>query len=163
MEVVAHFIVLERENQVWITDLINDDERWSDRYENPTNTTVRLRAIVAVRPTIEEMLEEMRRSEAETVAMLAALPPELVAHKGSYVRLGRGLMQLTLAHMVEHAAQIREAIQAAPATMDCTTWRAMPGSGPAIGIATPTMPYHRPSIRPARPAVSSARCVGGRL
>lgn len=113
LEVVAHFIAEERENQAWITDLINDDERWSDRLENATNTPVRVQAIVAVRPTIEEMLAEMRRSKAETAAMLAMLPPELVARKGSYVRLGRGLMQLTLAHVHEHAAQIREAIQAA--------------------------------------------------
>jgi hypothetical protein len=113
LEVVAHFIAEERENQAWITDLINDDERWSDRLENATNTPARVQAIVAVRPTIEEMMAEMRRSKAETAAMLAALPPGLVARKGSYVRLGRGLMQLTLAHVHEHAVQIREAIQAA--------------------------------------------------
>jgi hypothetical protein len=113
LEVVAHFIAEDRENQAWITDLINDDERWSDRYENSTTVAARLKAIVAVHPTIGEMLEEMRRSKAETVAMLAALPPELAARKGSYVRLGRGLMQLTLSHVDEHAEQIREAIRAA--------------------------------------------------
>ena len=115
LEVVAHLIAEDRENQAWITDLINDDERWSDRYENPTTVASRLKAIVATHPTVGEMLEEMRRSKAETVAMLAALPAELVARKGSYVRLGRGLMQLTLYHVQEHTEQIREAIRAARA------------------------------------------------
>jgi membrane-associated protease RseP (regulator of RpoE activity) len=115
LEVVAHLIAEDRENQAWITDLINDDERWSDRYENPTTVASRLKAIVATYPTTGEMLEEMRRSKAETVAMLAALPPELVARKGSYVRLGRGLMQLTLYHVQEHTEQIKEAIRAARA------------------------------------------------
>lgn len=113
LETVAHFVAGERENQTWITDLIVDDERWSDRFTNTTNVSARLGAIVAQYPTVEGMLALLQRTEAETVAMLAALPPEFVAHKASYVRLARGLIQLSEEHLDDHIQQIHAAIQAA--------------------------------------------------
>ena len=113
LEVVAHFILAERENQNWITDLINDDERWSDRFENTTNVPARIAALTGMYPTIEALLALLKRSQAETVAMLALLPPEFVAHKGSYWRLGRDLRTQTTEHLHEHTAQITAAIAAA--------------------------------------------------
>ena len=112
LDVLAHFVASERETQTWITDLLNDDERWSDRFENPTNVPARIDALVQVYPTAEAMLELLRRSQAETVAMLADLPPAFVAHKGSYWRLGRDLLTELDEHVQEHAAQIRAAIAA---------------------------------------------------
>jgi len=111
LEVVAHLIAAERENQTWITDLLNDDERWSDRFENPTNVPARVSATVAAYPTLAAIVEAWKRSMAETAAMLAALPPEFVAHKGSFWRLGRDLLQAP-EHVQEHSAQIRAAVQA---------------------------------------------------
>ncbi len=112
LEVVAHFILAERETQTWITDLINDDERWSDRYENPTNVPARIAALTGMYPTIEAMLELLKRSQTETVGMLALLPPAFVAHRGTYWRLGRDLLAQTIEHLHEHTAQIRAAIAA---------------------------------------------------
>lgn len=109
-ETVAHFIVTERETHAWIADMINSDERWSQ--ENPTNVSARIGAAVAVFGTVAALLEELKHNEAETVAMLAALPPEFVAHKGSYWRLGHYLLQID-EHTQEHLKQIRAAIEAA--------------------------------------------------
>ncbi len=113
LDVLAHFVAAERETQTWITDLLNDDERWSDRAENPTNVPARIDAITRVYPTAEAMLDLLSRSQAETVAMLADLPPAFVAHKGSYWRLGRDLLTELDEHVHEHSAQIRAAIAAA--------------------------------------------------
>jgi len=113
LETVGHLIAVERENQTWITDLLNDDERWSDRFENPTAVPARVGATAAAYPTLAALAEELRRSQAEVVAMLAALPPEFVAHKGSFWRLGTNLLQQPLDHVREHCAQIRAAVQAA--------------------------------------------------
>ncbi len=34
LEIMAHLVVSERESHAWLADLINDDERFSDRYTN---------------------------------------------------------------------------------------------------------------------------------
>ncbi len=113
LEVVAHFVLAERETQTWITDLINDDERWADRYQNSTNVPARIAALTGMYHGIEAMLELLKRSQAETVGMLALLPPDFVAHKGAYWRLSRDLLAQTVEHLQEHTAQIRSAIAAA--------------------------------------------------
>jgi len=43
--------------------------------------------LLAVYPTVADLLAELRRSAAETRAMVAALPDSFVARKGSYWRL----------------------------------------------------------------------------
>ncbi len=109
-ETLAHLVIGERETHVWITDLIVGDERWSD--SNPTNVPARIAAAIAAFPTLPALVEELKRHEAETVAMLAALPPEFMAHKGSFWRLAF----ITLGspeHFQTHLGQIRAAIEAA--------------------------------------------------
>jgi uncharacterized protein YndB with AHSA1/START domain len=112
VETVAHLIAGERENQAWIADLINDDERWPDRFENPTAVPARITATAGQYPTPQAILEELRHSHAEVVAMIAALPDDLLGRKGSYWRLGRDLQQAP-DHVREHIGQIRAAIEAA--------------------------------------------------
>src|SRR4029453_13179663 len=80
-EVLAHLILGERETQVWIDDLIGGAERWTDIWGG--NNTARNKALVAVHPTIPDLLQELRDSEAETVALLSVLPTEFMARKGS--------------------------------------------------------------------------------
>lgn len=113
LDVLAHFVIVERETQAQATDFLNDDERWSDRLENTTNVPARIDALVQVYPTAEAMLELLRRSQAETVAMLAALTPEFMTHKGSYWRLCISLLSELSGHTHEHAEQIKAAIAAA--------------------------------------------------
>ena len=115
LEVIAHLIAGEIENQILIGDLLNDDERWSDRFENPTNVAARVQAMAEATPSLAEMVAAFKRRLAETAAMLAALPPAFVAHKGTCWRLGLNMLTQLQgpAHVQEHAAQIRAAVAAA--------------------------------------------------
>jgi hypothetical protein len=106
-EVIAHLIARERDVQSWIASLAIDHEEKA--FTN--NVDVRVKAMVEVFKTVPALMEELKRAQAETVAMIAALPPEFVAHKGSYVRAGRGVLEDF--HVLEHAKQIRAAIQSA--------------------------------------------------
>jgi uncharacterized protein YndB with AHSA1/START domain len=109
-ETLAHLVIGERETHAWITDLIVDDERWSD--SNPTNVPARIAAAIAAFPTLPALVEELKRHEVETVAMLAALPPEFMARRGSFWRVAF----ITLGspeHFQTHLGQIRAAIEAA--------------------------------------------------
>jgi uncharacterized protein YndB with AHSA1/START domain len=112
-ETLAHLVVGERELHAWLADLLNDDERWSDHFENPTNVLARLKATLAAFPALPALLEELKRHETETIAMLAALPPEFVAHKGSYLRLGYNLLEIPGYHTRTHLEQMRAAVAAA--------------------------------------------------
>ena len=114
LEVLAHLIAHERELQIWIADLLCDDERWSDRFENTEVVPARIAAIARDYPRLADMLDALRRSHEETADMLAALPAALVAHRGTYWRLGRTLLEdgHPASHVQEHAAQIRAAVAA---------------------------------------------------
>lgn len=109
-EVVAHLIVDERDRHATIDELINGEERWYDGFAG--NIQVRHKAVVTVYATVPALLEELKRHEAETVALVAALPAEFMARKSSYWRLGSGLFRVA-SHPREHMSQIRAAIQAA--------------------------------------------------
>ncbi len=109
-ETLAHLVLNERELHAWITDLIVGDERLSDA--NPTNVPARLAAATAVFSTLPALVEELECHEAETVAMLAALPPEFMVHRGSYWRLAHIILQ-SPDHFQTHIGQIRAAIAAA--------------------------------------------------
>ena len=111
-ETLAHLIISERETQCFIADLINDDERWSDGLTNPTNVPARVRATADAFKSLPALIEELKRAEAETVAMLAALPAEFMARKDSYWRLSYNLLQAP-DHIRDHAAQMQAALQTA--------------------------------------------------
>jgi hypothetical protein len=85
-------------------------ERWSDDFA--PNTMEETSAIVTAYPTVAEMLEEHRRSQAAKHALLERLPDPFVERKGSYWRLAYGLLQGDF-HDRTHFEQIRETIGAA--------------------------------------------------
>jgi len=110
LEVVAHLIVAERETHSWLTDMINDDERFSDRYSDSTNVSARLLALLAVHPTARQLLDAVHESLHETEVIIEALPEEAVAHRGSYWRIGHNLLQADQ-HWDEHMSQIKDALR----------------------------------------------------
>ena len=114
LQAIAHLVVSERDTHQWLTDMINDDERFSDRYTNSSALSARVNALAAVRPNIAAQLAAVREALAETEAMVAALPEELVAHKGSYWRIGHNLLQGDQ-HWGEHLAQVEDALRKAGA------------------------------------------------
>jgi uncharacterized protein YndB with AHSA1/START domain len=110
-EILAHLITGERFQHNWITDLISDFEPWYDGYGG--NVTARNQALVAAYPTVSELLEELKCNETETVALLAALPPEFIARKGTFTRLSYAMLETPGYHTRQHLEQMRAAIEAA--------------------------------------------------
>jgi uncharacterized protein YndB with AHSA1/START domain len=113
LEVVAHLVLAERETHSWVADLVNDDERFSDRSTDGTTVSARLSALLAVNSTVEQMLGAMRDSLRETEGIIAALPDEVVAHRDSYWRIGHNLLQADQ-HWSEHVNQIQGALRRSP-------------------------------------------------
>ena len=109
-DVIAHLIIDLRETQQYISDLIGSEERWTDG--NAGNVPARITALTSVLKTLSEARAELKRAQDETVAMVAALPGEFVSRRGSYWRLGHGLLQSST-HTQEHAAQVQAAIDSA--------------------------------------------------
>jgi uncharacterized protein YndB with AHSA1/START domain len=109
-EIVAHIIAGERDTHAFIADLITDCGRSQEDFEN--ELTARPSGTLAVYPTNQALLEELKRAEAETAAMVAALPPEFVARRRSYWQLSFSLLQPP-GHVDTHLDQIRAAIASA--------------------------------------------------
>lgn len=109
-EILAHLILGERGQRDFIADLAAGEERWYDGLGG--NIPAPMSALLAIFPTVPELLQELRRTEAEIVALLAALPPEFAARKSSYWRLGVVVPQATL-HIHEHLGQLKAALEAA--------------------------------------------------
>jgi hypothetical protein len=76
-ETLAHLIAGERWLHGWVIDMIGGNEPWYDDWGG--NVPARHAAVLAVYPTVVALLDELKRSEVETEALLAALPPELAA------------------------------------------------------------------------------------
>jgi uncharacterized protein YndB with AHSA1/START domain len=114
LEVIAHLVASERENHAWLSDLINDDERISDRYSNSTSVPARVDALAVIHPTLDSMLRTIEEALRETEAMVARLPDEVVRHRDSYWRIGDTLLQSDQ-HWHEHFDQIRDALAQATA------------------------------------------------
>jgi len=111
-ETLAHLIICERDTQTWIGQLITDAEPWSEIAANQTNLPSRIHATISILGTVPALIGELECSEKETLATLAALPPEFVAHKGTYWRMGYFMFDLA-DHTVEHLKQMCAAIEAA--------------------------------------------------
>ncbi|MGH2522554.1 MAG: SRPBCC domain-containing protein [Anaerolineales bacterium] len=109
-EIVAHLLAGERDQHHWITDWIGGHEAWYDGWGG--NITARNQAIVNTYRTVPELLGALRCAEAETVALLAALPPEFVARKYGYWQVAYNVLQAP-DHMREHFREIRAALEAA--------------------------------------------------
>lgn len=109
-ENVAHLIHEERENHVWIPDLVDSQERWSDDFIS--NSHARVAATVQAYPTIPELLEHLKRIMVETQALVTNLPEEFVARKPSYWRMGYNLLE-SITHPRTHFEQIRSTLEAA--------------------------------------------------
>lgn len=109
-EVLGHLIHTERGWHNWMSDTIGGHEPWHDDWGG--NLQVRLAATGAAYPTVGELLEELKRLNAETVAIVANLPEDFLERKGSYWRLAYNLLD-TPYHHETHLGQMRAAITSA--------------------------------------------------
>jgi uncharacterized protein YndB with AHSA1/START domain len=110
-QVVAHLIQGERYNQQWISELIGDLEASYD--SNAANQEVRLNATIHAFPTLADMVAEWKRLNAETLALIEALPEEFVRRRRTYWRLARTLLDESYSHLDDHLHQMRAAVAAA--------------------------------------------------
>lgn len=109
-EVLAHLILSERGLVLRINDMLAGDEGWYDGFTG--NPMAPIAGVIQVFPSLRELLKELKRCEAQTVATLAALPPEFFARKSTWWRLASTLPYLNI-HAQDHLGQIREALRAA--------------------------------------------------
>jgi uncharacterized protein YndB with AHSA1/START domain len=108
-EVLCHLIVTHRSTQEWMVELVAGQEREADDWAG--NLDIAHAGLLAVYPTVGDLMAELRRNAAETRAMVAALPESFVARKGSYWRLARSLVELS-EHNEEHIHQVEAALTA---------------------------------------------------
>jgi uncharacterized protein YndB with AHSA1/START domain len=114
-ELVAHFIACERDFQSWVADMLNDNVV-GDSLEYRPNVNERLRAMVARYGTLAALMDELAHSQAETVALLAALPATFVARKHLYRRVATWMtLYVPMHYREEHWNQMQAAIQSARA------------------------------------------------
>jgi uncharacterized protein YndB with AHSA1/START domain len=109
-EILAHLIQGERYSPFHLAEIINAQERFYDDYGDNVQATIQ--ATVAVYPTIQGLLDELKRCHAEIVALLERLPDEFVLRKGSYWRVAYNYLEAPY-HFREHLEQMQVIIQAA--------------------------------------------------
>lgn len=105
-EILAHLIINERFNPPFIAELIDGQESWQDGFTS--NIHAPLDAILEVYPSKQALFEELKRCEAETVAIVRALPAEFLERKGSYYRMADQLLSFRY-HTRAHIPQIQAA------------------------------------------------------
>ncbi|HNO32526.1 MAG TPA: SRPBCC domain-containing protein, partial [Anaerolineales bacterium] len=110
LETVAHLIHGERFNTNYLSNLVDGYEPTTDGFGSNVNASVE--ATMRANPSIRGMLDELRRISEEYMIYVELLPKEFVANKGSYYRLGQGLLQANF-HLNGHTEQIKAALEAA--------------------------------------------------
>ncbi len=113
-DVLVHLIHVERETHTWINDLVSGQERFYDDW--PEDRLFRIRATIAVYPSLNDLLAEFRRSLKETVASIAFLDYDFTRRKASYWRLGSHLLDQPK-HIHDHIQQIEDNVHAARSTL----------------------------------------------
>lgn len=108
-EVLAHLLVCERTLQLITGIHINDGvlQTW------PNNDPPLLQAVLHTYPTLAELTAAWKRAEAETVALMAHLPAQLVSRKVDYAGLVNLILHGMPAHTAGHLQQIQAALTAA--------------------------------------------------
>jgi hypothetical protein len=108
-ETLAHLIQTERNWIANLDDVVGGYERLSDDWGG--NLDTHIKATVLAYKNALGMLDELKRLADETVAFLAALPPEFSARKCSYYLAALQMLQAQ-SHTFSHVEQIKSAIAA---------------------------------------------------
>lgn len=111
-EALAHLLHEERGTQQQTGMLTTGIEAWYDTYNG--NSPAWVQATAASFPTLAAMVKELKRAQAETVALLEALPDTFIARKGSYWRTAYNALEGS-PHSRDHFAQMAASVAAARA------------------------------------------------
>ncbi len=108
-EVLAHLSVCERDSQLFATlDILGEPV---DVAGNPTIAAERLRAAIAVTPTVAGLAARYRADVEESHRILAGLRPEARNHRATYRRISQGLLDYA-EHAKGHLRQMRRILEA---------------------------------------------------
>lgn len=114
-DAIAHFILTERDTQSWFAQMLNGGDI-GESLEFRPNVEARVRALRKLYLSVPALLDELKRSEAETLALLAALPPEFLARKHLYRRVTSWMLDVIPSHFKdEHLGLMQSALQSARA------------------------------------------------
>lgn len=107
-EILAHLITSERGMQMTTASLCDNQTLlgW------PNNPPVWVAALTGTH-SFASLIQVWKQAEAETVAMLSALPDDLVARKADYRTVGEAFLHNFPNHTQTHLAEMRAAIAAA--------------------------------------------------
>ena len=111
-EVLAHILQGERYRHYWLAELAGGHEGWHDDWGG--NVHAQVAATVRAYPTVNALLDELKRHHLETVAFIEQMPAEFADRRGSFWRLAYELLD-TPQHHRDHLEQMRAAIEQAPA------------------------------------------------
>jgi uncharacterized protein YndB with AHSA1/START domain len=108
-EILAHLITSERMLQAGVATRITDGVL--DGF--PNNPSAWMKSVTAVYQTLPQVVALWKQTEAETVALVANLPPEFVSRKATYANAGTTLLTGFPGHSQSHFTQIRDLVAAA--------------------------------------------------
>ena len=105
-EVLAHLIICERMVQTTVGVQLNGNPlpNW------PDNDPPMIQAVLAVYPTLAELVAAWKTAEAETVALIGGLPEAFVGRKATYTILAGFILGEMVNHTQGHLRQIQEAV-----------------------------------------------------
>ncbi|MCP4420988.1 MAG: PDZ domain-containing protein [Chloroflexi bacterium] len=101
-ELLAHLITVERGVQMGAATQITNGVL--DGF--PNNPAAWVKAVTAAYPTLAEIVALWKRTEAESVALLANLPEETVARKATYQTIANGFLNGLPGHTRNHITEI---------------------------------------------------------
>ena len=108
-ELLGHLITTERGSQMGVATQLTDGVL--DGF--PNNPMAWMQAVTSVYKTLPEVVALWKRTEAETVALMALLPEAFVARKATYLNNGAGFLQGLVGHTRTHIGEIKGLLEAA--------------------------------------------------
>jgi uncharacterized protein YndB with AHSA1/START domain/uncharacterized damage-inducible protein DinB len=110
-QTLAHLSVTERDILYWYGQIILGE--WaSEMTGNPSTVPEKLAMTLAAAPAVPALLERFQQDQAESLAFIRSLRPDIVARKARYRRIAEMALEM-FDHTREHIGQIRAAAEVA--------------------------------------------------
>ena len=108
-EILAHLIASNIDIIEWIGTYIAG----SDLFPYTSGTPSRIKAILAIYPTMGDLLEAFHRTQKEMIAMVTELPAEIISRKASLARLAMHVSMDISKHIKDHLKQLDATLEKA--------------------------------------------------
>jgi uncharacterized protein YndB with AHSA1/START domain len=109
-DTIAHLCVTERYLQYALADMLLGNEQ-PNTPGNPTALQEVLAAVRAGAPATKALLNRLAQEQAETLAIVGAMRPDVMTNKARYRRIGRAVYDYA-DHTKEHIEQVKAALAA---------------------------------------------------